>query len=134
MTDTRRELPSVSALLETVTARSLLSEHPRARVVDAIRRAIDEVRRSGTGTLTDDDWSTRIRSGVKALDVRSLRPVFNATGVILHTNLGRAPLAQSAAAAALTAETVIRLRRRLRCSLRESADGRVELGEPRVSS
>ena len=99
MTDTRRELPSVSALLETVTARSLLSEHPRTRVVDAIRRAIDEVRRSGTGTLTDDDWSTRIRSGVKALDVRSLRPVFNATGVILHTNLGRAPLAQSAISA-----------------------------------
>ncbi len=99
MSDPRRALPSVSALLEREDVLALLDSHPRSVVVDAVRRSVDEAR---SGAVTSDDgadWGQRISAHVAAMERRSLRPVFNATGVILHTNLGRAPLAPSAVAA-----------------------------------
>ena len=97
MTDPRRAIPSIGGLLEREDVRALLAAHPRSVVVDAARRAVEEVRK--TPDLTETSWSERIAAHVEAIERRSLRSAFNATGVILHTNLGRAPLADAAIAA-----------------------------------
>ena len=96
MTDARRDLPSVNALLQTAGVRFLLEEHPRRAVLDAVRSAIDAARSSGGAQLTEEQWIETIASAVRRSAQSSLRRVINATGVVLHTNLGRAPLADAA--------------------------------------
>ncbi len=96
MSDARRELPSVSALLETSGVRSLLAHHPRRVVLDAVRSAVDAARSSGDPHRTEEQWIDSITSVVRRSSQSSLRRVINATGVVLHTNLGRAPLAEVA--------------------------------------
>ena len=95
MTDARRALPGVSGLLELDGVRALLATNPRSVVLTAIRSAVAEARRESS-PADIDDWSNRIAAHVRRATVRSLRPVINATGVVLHTNLGRAPLADAA--------------------------------------
>jgi L-seryl-tRNA(Ser) seleniumtransferase len=96
MSDARRELPSVNALLETSGVRSLLAHHPRRVVLDAVRSAVDAARSSGDPHRTEEQWIDSITSVVRRSTQASLRRVINATGVVLHTNLGRAPLAEVA--------------------------------------
>jgi len=97
MTDARRALPSVTSLLETAAVRSLLDTTPRAVVVDAIRRVIDGVRAlPGVGPQDEAAWGAAISAQVASATQPSLRRVMNGTGVVLHTNLGRAPLARAA--------------------------------------
>jgi len=98
MTDPRRQLPSVDSLLAGPGVASLLATHPRALVVKAARAAVDEARVNG-GTAPAEGWDEAVRAAVRRLAVPSLTPVINATGVVLHTNLGRAPLAPAAIAA-----------------------------------
>ena len=93
MTDARRNLPSVSALLESEAVRPLLERTPRAIVVEAIRRTIDAARSEPGGAPGDEQaWAAAVSSAVEQSTRPSLRRVINATGVVLHTNLGRAPL------------------------------------------
>ena len=96
MTDARRDLPSVNALLETSGVRSLLEQHPRRVVLDAVRSAVDAARSEGGAHRTEEQWVESITSVVRHSTQSSLRRVINATGVVLHTNLGRAPLADAA--------------------------------------
>ena len=96
MTDPRRDLPSVNALLESAGVRSLLERHPRRVVLDAVRSAVNAARNQGDAQRTEQQWVASIASAVEGLSQPSLRRVINATGVVLHTNLGRAPLAESA--------------------------------------
>ncbi len=97
MTDPRRDLPSVNALLESASMVPLLQRAPRTVVVQAIRAAINEARREPAAAPDGDNaWARRIEAVVTTHLQPSLRAVFNATGVILHTNLGRAPLAEAA--------------------------------------
>ncbi len=97
MTDARRMLPSVSALLETEAVRSLLDRAPRALVTDAVRAAIASARSDpGTAPASPSDWAGAVAAALERSEERSLRSVINATGVVLHTNLGRAPLADAA--------------------------------------
>lgn len=97
MTDPRRDLPSVTALLASERLRPLVDRTPRAVVVEAIRSAIDDARREPTIVPRDDAaWAALVEAAVTARVQPSLRALFNATGVILHTNLGRAPLADAA--------------------------------------
>ena len=96
MTDPRRELPSVSALLETSGVKSLLEHHPRRIVLDAVRETIDAARSSGTAQKSEEEWVETITAVVRGASQPSLRRVINASGVVLHTNLGRAPLASVA--------------------------------------
>lgn len=96
MTDPRRDLPSVNSLLEISEIRSLLERHPRQIVVDAIRGAVEAARADGSARKTEQQWAATIASAVGNLSQPSLRRVINATGVVLHTNLGRAPLAEAA--------------------------------------
>lgn len=96
MSDARRDLPSVNALLETATVHTLLDQHPRGVVLDAVRSAIDAARSAGEFHRTEQQWMESIVSAVRQRTQPSLRRVINATGVVLHTNLGRAPLADVA--------------------------------------
>jgi len=97
--DTLRALPSVHQLLEEPEGRALLAAHGRALVRFAVQRARDEERASRVIAEPGARWSA-IERVIQELRRPRLRPVVNATGVILHTNLGRAPLAAAAAHAA----------------------------------
>src|SRR5688572_17954935 len=96
MTDPRRALPSVNTLLESDTVRPLLASTPRELVVNAVRDAVAAARDANDVPRSDGEWGTAIRDALAIRQRRSLRPLINATGVILHTNLGRAPLPTAA--------------------------------------
>jgi len=97
MSDPRRTLPSVARLLEEAGIRELLGRAPRNLVVAAAREALAAVRQGHAAV--PDDWVAEVGERVARRAAPSLHPVLNATGVVLHTNLGRAPLAASALAA-----------------------------------
>ncbi len=109
MSDPRRAIPSVDSLLASAELHALLSRYPRSRVLDAAREAIAAVRArvergDAVGDLTSAAAYARDAERLLAAgDVPSLRRVINATGVVLHTNLGRAPLAANAVDAMLAA-------------------------------
>lgn len=94
------ELPSVDEVLRTAPARDLLGRAPRQVVVAAVRAELEALRgamRAGaTGAPVVD--AARLEARVAERLRPSLRRVINATGVVLHTNLGRAPLHATAAA------------------------------------
>lgn len=98
MTDLRRSLPSVGKLLETGEVQALLKEHPRTVVVDALRTVLEEARNSST-ELSDSHLASALKARIETAVLPTLRRVINGTGVVLHTNLGRAPLAPAAIAA-----------------------------------
>jgi L-seryl-tRNA(Ser) seleniumtransferase len=88
-----RDLPSVDALLRTPEAAALVEQHGRQAVVAALRDALAAARAAGESQAPEE----LIRAAASRLAAApSLRPVINATGVIVHTNLGRAPLAEEA--------------------------------------
>ena len=91
MNDSRRQLPSVDRLLREPAVAAMLDTAPRNAVVAAVRSALDAVRGNRAGPPAD--WGEEVREHLLRATTRSLRPVINATGVVLHTNLGRAPLA-----------------------------------------
>jgi L-seryl-tRNA(Ser) seleniumtransferase len=95
-----RQLPSVDRLL--VTATGLLDTYGRTLVTEAVRMALDEARsiiRSGGEVPAPDRLLARSAALLQAWTLPRPRPVINATGVIIHTNLGRAPLSPAASAA-----------------------------------
>ena len=87
-------LPSVDQLLRAPDAVALLATQPRWAVVAAVRAGLERRRQA----ILDGNLAapTDLADAVRALLRPSLRPVLNATGVVLHTNLGRAPLAEAA--------------------------------------
>ena len=98
--DARRTLPSVSAILEMSGVRPLLEQAPRSVVVEAAREVVNAARRDPEARPRDDqEWSAAVNEAVVRALRPSLRPMLNGTGVVLHTNLGRAPLAAAALAA-----------------------------------
>ena len=97
MTDPRRALPSVQSVLESDSIRPLLARASRGLVTDAVREVIDRARHDPASAPTDPtSWGAAVEAALSEREEASLRPLFNATGVVLHTNLGRAPLAESA--------------------------------------
>ena len=104
MTDPRRHLPSVDRALASTAFAALLAEHPRQRIVHHLRSALDHAREDlarGTGHVPPDigDLAHEVEKALVLDGIPSLRPVINATGVVLHTNLGRAPIAPAARSA-----------------------------------
>jgi L-seryl-tRNA(Ser) seleniumtransferase len=94
MIDPRRALPSVNALLESESVRPLLERSPRGVVLAAVRATIEAARVDPSAAPhTEDAWAAAVGAQVVARERPTLVPVLNATGVVLHTNLGRAPLA-----------------------------------------
>lgn len=100
-TDARRRLPSVDRLLQTPEARAWLVSHPRDLVVEALRGGLDEARQAMARGTDRSPAVILAWAGARIDRARetSLRPVINGTGVILHTNLGRAPLSPATLAA-----------------------------------
>ncbi len=88
-----RDLPSVDALLRTGAGEALVGEHGRQAVVATLRDVLAEARAAGEIPAQEGLLETTARRLGRP---PSLRPVLNATGVIIHTNLGRAPLAKVA--------------------------------------
>jgi L-seryl-tRNA(Ser) seleniumtransferase len=103
-TDLYRKLPAVDELLRDPEVSALVAQEGQTVVADAVRAVLTHLRSEiAAGRLNGDNLTlalSRIYSAIEA-ELRhalgySLRAVINATGVILHTNLGRAPLAATA--------------------------------------
>ena len=104
MSDARSRIPSVDKLLSEPPFVTLVERYGHDRVVSATREAVAEVRAAigaGAGDVLErvsdpELYTERVAATLEAADIPSLRAVVNATGVVLHTNLGRAPLAMDA--------------------------------------
>ncbi len=99
-----RQLPSVDQLLQTEQAEGWIAQYGRPLTVAAIRRSLEQARAAFTTDTpipSRDELQARAKDILQAWAVSSLTPVINATGVVLHTNLGRAPLSRAAMQAAL---------------------------------
>jgi L-seryl-tRNA(Ser) seleniumtransferase len=101
--DPRRGVPSVDHVLQQPGVASLFGRHGRGIVVRAVRGLLDEARaRAATGDASDSealrsDPAPLVSRRLEAEHGHSLVRVINATGVVVHTNLGRAPLSAEAA-------------------------------------
>ncbi len=101
-----RALPGIDRLLGLPEAGSLISHYGHDLTVNALRAALDQTREallqgheSSPGDIPPDGAIiAAAQAWLDAMLISSLRPVINATGVIIHTNLGRAPLCESAMA------------------------------------
>ena len=93
--DPRRRLPAVDALLTEPDIVALVAAHPRSLVVRAVRDTLDAAR-ANDGAAPAEGWGAAVLARAHRLAAPSFGPVINATGVVLHTNLGRAPLAPGA--------------------------------------
>jgi L-seryl-tRNA(Ser) seleniumtransferase len=97
-----RDLPSVEQLLQN--ADLLIAEYSRPLTLDALRTTLDEIRtrfkaKPEAGLPSIESILSEAEAYLTMWTAPTLLPVLNATGVILHTNLGRAPLSKSAIAA-----------------------------------
>jgi L-seryl-tRNA(Ser) seleniumtransferase len=94
-----RDLPSVDQVLKAPLAAAAVQRFGRQATTAAIREALAQVRaacRAGAAVPEPGDVAADALAQLKAGDVSSLRPVFNLTGTVLHTNLGRALIAEEA--------------------------------------
>ena len=101
-----RNLPSVERVLSAIALESAVASIGRAGVVDLTREILATARRNviaGEPAPTAADVADRVLQLISELAAPSPRPVINATGVIIHTNLGRAPLSDAAICAAQAA-------------------------------
>jgi L-seryl-tRNA(Ser) seleniumtransferase len=102
--DLYRELPGIDELMRDPEISGLVAEEGQSATTDACRAVLERLRQEITAGHLDADklrvaltgLHNAIRSELRSSLGYSLRPVINATGVILHTNLGRAPLGASA--------------------------------------
>jgi len=97
-----RSLPSVDKLISDERLKALESSYSRPFVVEVVRQVLEESRQSisrGEVAPSSDSLVKSVSDHVRTLAEPTLRPVINATGVIIHTNLGRAPLSQETIAA-----------------------------------
>ncbi|MRR54359.1 MAG: L-seryl-tRNA(Sec) selenium transferase [Deltaproteobacteria bacterium] len=96
-----KNIPKVDKVLEWPEVRSFLEEYPRPVVITAVRDTLDLLRAellSGAAaaqSLEKKAVAERIRGALVRTTTPGLRRVINGTGVILHTNLGRAPISES---------------------------------------
>jgi L-seryl-tRNA(Ser) seleniumtransferase len=87
----RREIPAVNKVLDALGEYNL----PRPLVVYLIRRELSQIR-SKREALEFDSTIERVRRSLQALRAGRLQPVINGTGVVIHTNFGRAPVGSDA--------------------------------------
>jgi L-seryl-tRNA(Ser) seleniumtransferase len=93
-----RSLPSIDELLGRPSLAPLVSSRPRPLVVEALRAAVDLARARLMAGQAHGFDEADVDRALQTLQQHKLRKVINATGVVLHTNLGRAPLSQAAIA------------------------------------
>jgi L-seryl-tRNA(Ser) seleniumtransferase len=100
------QLPSVDRLLSAAALASLLEAHGRAVVTGMVRDVLAATRaavKDGAPLPDEAGLLEKVGAGVTAKMCPKLRPVFNLTGTVLHTNLGRAPLPEEAVQALIAA-------------------------------
>jgi L-seryl-tRNA(Ser) seleniumtransferase len=104
-----RNLPAVNDVLDTAAVQGLNSAHSHEQIVTAIQAVLTDAReqlRRGlamNGEISTEAVALRVVERLNRETRPKLRPVINATGIVLHTNLGRAPIAEAAAKAAYEA-------------------------------
>jgi len=94
-----RKLPSVDLLLQEPAIAVLSAEYGATHVTSTLRTLLDEARTAianGDSAPLPAAWATGLEVRLSSASHPLLRPVINASGVIIHTNLGRAPLSQAA--------------------------------------
>lgn len=96
-----RRLPPVHALMAMAPAQALATDYARPVLLDAVRERLAQVRRDlrhgvSAAPFCRDDFFAQVRADLEAQGRTRLQRVINATGIVLHTNLGRAPLADEA--------------------------------------
>ncbi len=112
MKETLRNLPAVDRLIESAEGKILIERYGKPAATGAIRKAVDKIRehifKNEEVYLSMNEEALKGAVLNAALEVMQprLRPLINATGVIVHTNLGRAPLAQEALEAINTVASV----------------------------
>jgi L-seryl-tRNA(Ser) seleniumtransferase len=96
-----QKIPAVDRLLSSSLLVRLMPRYPRALVLKAIHQVLEEIRQEIKGDafrdlskLSVEPVSERVGERLERLDQPSLRPVINATGIVVHTNLGRSLLAE----------------------------------------
>ncbi len=98
--DRLRRLPAIGALLEAPPQAELLAQYGRPLVTQAVRQAVQAARATINAGHSAQVGPEQIEDALRTLTTPSLRSVINATGVVLHTNMGRARLAPVAMQAA----------------------------------
>jgi L-seryl-tRNA(Ser) seleniumtransferase len=101
-----RNLPSVDSVLAADALAGILAAYRRDWVVDLVRQQLERARqqvREGGVAPAASEVAEAVRQSIEDITQPAPRPVINATGVIIHTNLGRAPLSRSALTAAVQA-------------------------------
>ena len=94
-----RDIPSVDQILHNPRTEQLLGSYGHAWTVSAIRQLQDDLRQALpnlTEMPSDEELIDSLETILENQSQPTLRPVINATGVLLHTNLGRAPLSRAA--------------------------------------
>jgi len=121
-------LPSVDRLLEDPALAGAAAEYGRAEALAGARQALADARRAlgAGGALDAAELGPAAAAHIAARGRPSLRRVFNLTGVVLHTNLGRAPLPQEAIAAIAEAAGNCNLEYDLETGRRGDRDSHVE--------
>ena len=111
-----RGLPSVDVVVRAVAARAEMVDVPRVRLTATVRDVLDRERRrvltTGGPALDAEALAAQVVNATSRAGLFSLRTVINATGVVLHTNLGRAllsPLAVERLVAAASTYTNLEL-------------------------
>jgi len=98
--ETPRDLPAIDKLLEWESAQQLIDLHGREPVVQCLRETVNAIREQLLSSTIDrisvEAVFAQVAKQLSDQSTLSLRPVINATGVIIHTNLGRAPLSLDA--------------------------------------
>ena len=96
-----RQIPKVDLVLEWPELQPLLARHPRSELLTAVRLILDQLRNKAlthmtTGPPDNADVAARIIAEVNRRSAPSLQSLVNGSGVVIHTNLGRSPLAEEA--------------------------------------
>lgn len=106
---TLRNLPSVTSLIDSEVLREAAKQFGQSAVTSAARQAVDRLRtelqreRQAVEMPSPSALASQIANAISVQEASTIRPVINATGILLHTGLGRAPMAKEAAEAAAQA-------------------------------
>ncbi len=138
MSNPLRDLPSMTKLLDAPALVAARERHPHATITAAARDAIDSLRAkllSGeTGAIDVDALAAEVVLALDRQAAPALRTVINATGVVLHTNLGRSPLHEDAARAAYeAARGYLNLELDLATGKRTNRQGNVRAGLKQIT-
>lgn len=100
--DERSKLPAIGELMQSVQAQCMTDDFGRTATVAMLREVLDRARKTinGAGPIAQDELLAECARRLELAQMPALKRVFNLTGTVLHTNLGRALLSERAIAAA----------------------------------